>query len=133
MTKAHRLTTLTLLGCSIALLLPGIFAPVLTIRGVLTRDGIAQVAPLMLERGLNDDTVAALESMMNPSILSFLKATGGDVRTIVRERLGLRSALNLDGGGSTTMWVDGEIVNHPTDASGPRKVSDAIIVIPRAR
>ena len=88
MTKAHRLTTLILLGCSIALLLPGIFAPVLTIRGVLTRDGIAQVAPLMLERGLNDDTVAALESMMNPSILGFLKATGGDVRTIVRERLG---------------------------------------------
>lgn len=48
------------------------------------------------------------------------------------QRLGLRSALNLDGGGSTTMWVGGEIVNHPTDPGGPRKVSDAIIVIPRA-
>ena len=49
------------------------------------------------------------------------------------QRLGLRSALNLDGGGSTTMWVGGEIVNHPTDPGGPRKVSDAIIVIPRTR
>ena len=46
-------------------------------------------------------------------------------------RLGLRSALNLDGGGSTTMVVRGVIVNNPSDAAGPRKVSDAIVV--RAR
>jgi len=48
-------------------------------------------------------------------------------------RLGLRSALNLDGGGSTTMWVAGKIVNHPSDREGPRKVSDAILVVPRPR
>ena len=46
-------------------------------------------------------------------------------------RLGLRSALNLDGGGSTTMVVRGFIVNHPSDETGPRKVSDAILVFPR--
>ena len=49
------------------------------------------------------------------------------------QRLGLRSALNLDGGGSTTMWVDGKIVNHPSDPEGPREVSDAILVVPRGR
>ncbi len=49
------------------------------------------------------------------------------------KRLGLRSVMNLDGGGSTTMWVDGRIVNHPSDAGGPRKVSDAILVVPRGR
>lgn len=47
------------------------------------------------------------------------------------KRLGLWSALNLDGGGSTTMWVDGRIVNHPSDAGGVRKVGDAILVLPR--
>jgi hypothetical protein len=46
-------------------------------------------------------------------------------------RLGLVDALNLDGGGSTTMFVQGAIVNHPSDAGGPRRVSDAIVV--RAR
>jgi exopolysaccharide biosynthesis protein len=46
-------------------------------------------------------------------------------------RLGLRSSLNLDGGGSTTMVVHGNIVNHPSDETGPRKVSDAILVFPR--
>jgi exopolysaccharide biosynthesis protein len=48
-------------------------------------------------------------------------------------RLGLESALNLDGGGSTTMVVHGRIVNHPSEATGPRPVSDAIVVLPRGR
>ena len=45
--------------------------------------------------------------------------------------LNLQEALNLDGGGSTTMVVQGKIVNHPSDAAGPRKVSDALLVLPR--
>jgi len=44
------------------------------------------------------------------------------------DRLDLRDALNLDGGGSTTMVVQGKIVNRPSDAGGPRPVSDAILV-----
>ncbi|HEX7779916.1 MAG TPA: phosphodiester glycosidase family protein [Vicinamibacterales bacterium] len=44
------------------------------------------------------------------------------------DRLDLRDALNLDGGGSTTMVVQGKIVNRPSDAAGPRAVSDAILV-----
>jgi exopolysaccharide biosynthesis protein len=42
--------------------------------------------------------------------------------------LGLVNALNLDGGGSTTMWVQGQVMNSPSDAAGPRKVSDALLV-----
>ena len=49
------------------------------------------------------------------------------------KRLGLRSVLNLDGGGSTTMWAAGKIVNRPSDPGGPRPVSDAILVLPRPR
>jgi exopolysaccharide biosynthesis protein len=47
------------------------------------------------------------------------------------DRLDLYDALNLDGGGSTTMVVKGAIVNRPSDATGPRPVSDAIMVMPR--
>ena len=43
-------------------------------------------------------------------------------------RLGLVNALNLDGGGSTTMWVQGQVMNRPSDPTGPRKVSDALLV-----
>jgi len=44
------------------------------------------------------------------------------------DRLNLTDALNLDGGGSTTMVVRGRIVNRPSDPGGPRPVSDAIVV-----
>lgn len=47
------------------------------------------------------------------------------------DRLELTDALNLDGGGSSTMVVRGKIVNKPSDAAGPRAVSDAIGVTVR--
>jgi hypothetical protein len=82
-----RLVVLLLLVASIGLLIPGLFAPVLTIRGVLTRDGIAQIAPTMLQHGLSDETMAVLKSVMNPSIVGFIEATGGDVRKTVLDRI----------------------------------------------
>ena len=54
--------------------------------------------------------------------------------------LGCRDALNLDGGGSTTLFVQGQpfngIVNHPSDNGrfdhqGERTVSNAVLVMPR--
>ena len=52
--------------------------------------------------------------------------------------LGCVDALNLDGGGSSTMVVNGEIINHPCDngrfdAAGERSVSNAIICQPRRK
>jgi hypothetical protein len=44
--------------------------------------------------------------------------------------LGMESAVNLDGGGSTTMVVDGKVINRPSDAAGERPVGDAILVLP---
>lgn len=42
--------------------------------------------------------------------------------------LGVTWALNLDGGGSTTMFVRGEVVNRPSDGS-ERAVSSALLVL----
>ena len=50
-----------------------------------------------------------------------------ELRALAR-RLGLVNALNLDGGGSTTMWVQGQVMNRPSDPTGPRMVSDALLV-----
>jgi hypothetical protein len=44
--------------------------------------------------------------------------------------LGARDALNLDGGGSTTMTVRGEVVNRPSDRAGERPVSDGVYALP---
>jgi exopolysaccharide biosynthesis protein len=44
---------------------------------------------------------------------------------------GAVEAINLDGGGSTTMVIRNKLVNKPSDATGERPVSDAILIFPR--
>lgn len=44
--------------------------------------------------------------------------------------LGAVDALNLDGGGSTTMTVHGVLANLPSDATGERPVGDTVQVLP---
>lgn len=46
--------------------------------------------------------------------------------------LGAVEAMNLDGGGSTTMVIHNKIVNKPSDQTGERPVSDAILVFPKS-
>lgn len=54
------------------------------------------------------------------------------------ERLGADWALNLDGGGSTTLAINGEVVNRPSDRFSDgsygreRAVSSALVVLPGA-
>lgn len=48
----------------------------------------------------------------------------------VAAALGMREAVNLDGGGSTTMVAAGQVINDPSDATGERPVGDAILVLP---
>jgi exopolysaccharide biosynthesis protein len=43
---------------------------------------------------------------------------------------GALEAINLDGGGSTTMVVNGKLVNKPSDPAGERPVSDALLILP---
>ncbi|MFJ8147963.1 phosphodiester glycosidase family protein [Streptomyces sp. NPDC096048] len=49
----------------------------------------------------------------------------------VARSLGLRDAVNLDGGGSTTMVTNGDVINDPSDATGERPVGDALLIVPR--
>ena len=42
--------------------------------------------------------------------------------------IGVFQGLNLDGGGSTTLVIDGRIVNRPSDPTGERAVGNAILV-----
>ena len=43
--------------------------------------------------------------------------------------IGARQAMNLDGGGSSTLFLDGKVVNKPSDGH-ERKVSNAILFMP---
>ena len=54
--------------------------------------------------------------------------------------MGARAGINLDGGGSTTLWVNGksgaEVVNYPSDNKkwdheGERKVANVLLLLPK--
>ncbi len=47
--------------------------------------------------------------------------------------IGAWNAINLDGGGSTTMLVEGTIVNSPSDKTGERPVANTLQVISKKR
>ena len=49
--------------------------------------------------------------------------------TALLARLGATEALNVDGGGSTTMVLKGQVVNHPSDTAGERPVANAMAVL----
>ena len=43
--------------------------------------------------------------------------------------LGVFEGMNFDGGGSTTMVIDGAVVNKPSDKTGERSVGNALVVV----
>jgi hypothetical protein len=42
---------------------------------------------MMLERGLDDDTIAALKALLNPTVVGLIEATGGDLRQMIIDKL----------------------------------------------
>jgi exopolysaccharide biosynthesis protein len=44
-------------------------------------------------------------------------------------QLGVYEGMNFDGGGSTTMVVNGQVVNSPSDKTGERAVGSALLVV----
>lgn len=48
---------------------------------------------------------------------------------VLAEALGAAEALNLDGGGSSVMVVEGAVVSRPSDASGERAVANALLLV----
>jgi hypothetical protein len=54
-----------------------------------------------------------------------------ELAELMRE-LGCTQALNLDGGGATTMVIRGKVVNRPSDVMGERAVANALLLISTA-
>jgi len=47
------------------------------------------------------------------------------------KEFGAWDALNFDGGGSTTMVVQGRIVNAPSDPLGEREIASGLLLVRR--
>jgi hypothetical protein len=76
------------LALSIALLIPGIVLPVITVRGNLDPQGVSELAPKLLDQGLSDTTVASIRPLLNPALLPLLDRTPGGLKAALVTQLG---------------------------------------------
>lgn len=51
-----------------------------------------------------------------------------ELADLMRE-LGITEGLNLDGGGSTALWVGGRVRNRPSDPTGERTIGNAVMIV----
>jgi hypothetical protein len=95
---SRRWLALSGLVLSLALLLPGLFLPVITIRGVLQPAGIVDLAPELLDRGISEQSVVSLRPLLDPVALAWMDSSPGGLRGALIGRLAKQVATGLEGG-----------------------------------
>jgi len=102
------------------------FGPTLIVNGKktdITTDG--GIAPRTAIGQKEDGTIILM--VIDGRSLTSLGATYKEVQEVIY-KLGAVNAINLDGGKSTTMYYDGEIINTPSNSMGERTIPTAVIV-----
>jgi hypothetical protein len=94
----RRPLAVALLALSVAILIPGLVLPVISLRGNLDPQGVAQLAPQLLEQGLSDSAMAALRPMLNPALLPILDFAPGGLKGALVNTLGAQLAERLESG-----------------------------------
>ena len=123
---SHRPLTLALVVVSLVLLLPGLFLPVLTIRGVLTKDGIAQAFALA-DQGRLMEAAALCEEQMRehgPSAQAFYLMgliCSADGRLYAADRC-YRKALYLDENHVDAMMHLAVLLEEQGDKRGAKRL-----------
>jgi len=90
---------------ALGLLIPGLILPVITIRGVLQPDGVAELAPKLIDQGITDESLAQLKPMINPMMLALIEAAPGGLRGALIGRLGPQIAEGLKKGGNIEVYA----------------------------
>lgn len=85
------------LALTVLILMPGLFLPVITVRGTLSPEGLASLTPQLLEQGLTDDGIKALRPLINPAMLPFLEMQPGGLKGALVGNLGKQLGEQLKG------------------------------------
>ncbi|MBW6411241.1 phosphodiester glycosidase family protein [Clostridium weizhouense] len=104
------------------------FTPTLVVNGKMTPmsgDGGWGIAPRTVIGQRRDGAILLL--VIDGRSVNSLGATLKEAQEIIYQ-CGAVNAINLDGGKSTTMYYNGDIVNTPSDSLGERAIPTAIIV-----
>jgi hypothetical protein len=86
--KSFRRFVLFGVALSFVILLPGLFLPVLTVKGTLNPDGVADLANKILETGLTDSAINNFKPILNPAMLPLLESGQGGLRGAIVAAIG---------------------------------------------
>jgi hypothetical protein len=86
------------LVATLALLVPGLILPVITVTGVLQPAGMAELAPRILNDGISEQSIATIKPLINPAILPLLEMSPGGLRGALVKRLGDQLSSELRNG-----------------------------------
>lgn len=106
------------------------FGPSLVVNGkgtIKSGDGGWGIAPRTAIGQRKDGAILML--VIDGRQTTSVGATLKDVQNIMLQ-YGAVNAINLDGGSSSTMYYEGEVINNPSDPLGERSIPSAIYVEP---
>jgi hypothetical protein len=92
--------TLALSGValSVLILIPGLFLPVLTVKGTLNPVGVSDLAYKILEQGMTDSAVQTIRPLINPQMLPFLEGGQGGLKGAFVSAIGNQLSTQLKSG-----------------------------------
>jgi hypothetical protein len=101
-----------------------------TVEGTLSRN--AEMVHPRTAVGFSRDSATLILLTVDGRSESSGGVTLVDLARLMRQ-LGAWQAMNFDGGGSTTMVIEGAVVNAPSDKTGEREVGNALLVVRKRR
>jgi hypothetical protein len=92
---APRKLALAGVAISVLILIPGLFLPVLTVKGTLNPSGAAELAHQILEKGMTDSAIDSIRPLINPAMLPFLEGGQGGLKGTLVSSIGNQLAGQL--------------------------------------
>lgn len=99
-----------------------------TVEGTISRN--AEIRHPRTAVGMSRDSSTLFIVAIDGRTTRSVGVTLTELASLMRQ-LGAWQAMNFDGGGSTTMVIDGAVVNVPSDSAGERAVGNALMVVKR--
>src|SRR5215510_15340798 len=96
--RSARLLVLSGVAISFLILIPGLFLPVLTVKGTLNPGGVADLAYKILEQGMTDSAIESFRPLLNPAMLPLLESGQGGLKGAIVTAIGNQLSDQLKSG-----------------------------------
>jgi len=100
-----RLVALSGVAISVLILIPGLFRPVLTIKGTLDPNGVADLAYKILDEGMSESATNSFKPLLNPSMLPLLEGSKGGLKGAMVAAIGNQVSGQLKSGKPIDVYV----------------------------